>query len=294
MGGNKDLSLKYGEKGAYSVPENLLENEEFKADVLRLKEYKNNGYYGTDADADKPFAVGYVKGGAELAEIYAEDYVMVPVAMPELETEDLYENMFAITNYTSDAARSVEILTYMNTNVEFRNLLLYGIEGKNYEMVNSKYKDANGEVYVDENEKPYRVVEKAENNQYKMDKFKTGNTLIVKPAVGDLPIIKEYATKQNRESVISQDMTFMLTDVRERGKLDDIRKLSEKVYGELMTIMNDTTKTVADLEAYIDAAAAEVSGNASFVYHTDSTIEGSFAKVYNGWCVSKDLTEAAN
>ena len=38
------------------------------------------------------FAVGHVKGGAELAEEYAENYIMIPVAMPELETEDLYEN----------------------------------------------------------------------------------------------------------------------------------------------------------------------------------------------------------
>ena len=40
--------------------------------IGQLKEYVNNGYYGTEEDADKPFAVGYVKGGAELAEKYVQ------------------------------------------------------------------------------------------------------------------------------------------------------------------------------------------------------------------------------
>ncbi|MBR6679759.1 MAG: hypothetical protein IKL59_00715 [Clostridia bacterium] len=289
MGGNYDLTLKYKDKGAYSTPANLLANEEFKADVLQLKEYVNNGYYGTEEDADKPFAVGYVKGGAELAEKYAEDYIMVPVALPELETEDIYENMFAVTYYTTDAARSMEILTYLNTNVAIRNLLLYGIEGENYELVNSKYKDAKGEVYLDENEKPYQVVSEIEGNQYKMDKFKTGNTLIVTPTVDDLPIIKEYATKQNRESVISQDMTFMLTDVGELGKLDDIRELSADVYEDLMAIMNDSEKAVEDLAKFIDDTAAEIDADESFAFHVSEDNVGSFAAVYKTWCKSKGV-----
>lgn len=289
MGGDYDLSLKYLDKGAYSTPSNLLANADFKADVLQLKSYVNNGYYGTEEDADKPFAVGYVKGGAELAEKYAEDYIMVPVELPALETEDLYENMFGVTYYTVEAARTMEVLTYLNTNEEIRNLLLYGIEGKNYEYVNSKYKDADGEVYLDENEKPYRVISEIEGNQYKMDKFKTGNTLIVKPTTEDLPFIKEYATKQNRESVISQDMTFMITDVDQKEKLDDIRELSEEVYGELMAIMNDSTKTVADLEAFIDATAAEVEANESFAFHVNKENSGSFASIYNAWCIKNEL-----
>lgn len=289
LGGNLDLSLEYKEVGAFSEAQNLLSNENFKADVLKLKSYVNNGYYGTDEDADKPFAVGYVKGGAELSEIYSEDYVMVPVALPELKTNDLYENMFALTYYTVDPARSMEILTYLNTNEEIRNLLLYGIEGTHYELVNSKYKDANGEVYLDENEKPYQVVSEIEGNQYKMDKFKTGNTLIVKPTVNDLPIIKEYATKQNRESVISQDMTLMLTDAVDMDKLDDIRELSETIYEELMAILLDTTKTVEDLAAFMDTKAAEVEANESFAFHVNADNVGGFAKFYNEWCRSKGV-----
>lgn len=289
MGGDYNRALKYKDAGAYSTPDNLLANEAFKADVLKLKEYVNNGYYGTEEDADKPFAVGYVKGGAELAELYAEDYIMVPVALPELETEDIYENMFAVTYYTSNAARSMEILTYLNTNVEIRNLLLYGIEGQNYELVNSKVKDANGEIYLDENEKPYRVVSELENNKYKMDKFKTGNTLIVSPDVDDLPIIKEYATKQNRESIISQDMTFILTGLGETEKLKDVRELSEEVYAELMAIMTDSTKTVDDLAAYIDATAAELAEDESLAFHMGVDNEGSFAAIYNTWCKNKGI-----
>ena len=289
LGGSKDLSLNYKDKGAYSEAANLFKNEEFQADLLKLKEYVNNGYYGTEEDADKPFAVGYVKGGAELAEKYAEDYIMVPVAMPELKTSDLYDNMFALTYYTTDAARSMEVLTYLNTNAEIRNLLLYGIEGENYELVNSKYKDANGEVYLDENEKPYQVVEFKEDNAYKMDKFKTGNTLILAPTVDDLPFIKDYATKQNRDSVISQDMTFMLTGITETDKLDDIRELSEKVYKDLLAIMNDTTKTVDDLKAFIATTAAEIDADSSFAFHADASQTGSFANVYNYWCSGKGV-----
>jgi len=218
---------------------------------------------------------------------------MVPVELPRLETEDLYENMFAMPYYVSDPGRAMEILTYINTNVEIRNLLLYGIEGKNYRIVNSKYKNpATGEIYVDENESPYEVISPFADSNYKMDIFKTGNTLIVTPDENTLPIIKDYATKQNRESLVSQDMTFILTADVDTKKLDDIRELSADVYKELMEIMNDKEKSVDDLAKFIDDSAKEVDENESFKFHTNEKNKKGFAAVYKTWCNGKNVIEA--
>ena len=73
----------------------------------------------------------------------------------------------------------MEIITYLNTNAELRNILQYGIEGKNYELVTAT--DEKHEPMLDETGKPLVYAQALPDNTYVMDITKTGNMFIAYP-----------------------------------------------------------------------------------------------------------------
>lgn len=227
LGGYYGKNDEYLDKGKYAEISNLFENEAFIQDIKTLKEYELRGYYETNANADGKFAVGYVSGGKELAEKYGEDYVMVPVELPRLSEEELYSDMFAICSYTSSVSRSMKILSFLNTNEDIRNILLYGIEDTHYKLENTRVNNMYGEEIF--------AADRLETGElhYLMDVNKTGNTLIVYPnADNQLPNFKEYAVKQNQDAKIRLDLGFTLDFnkyVVDKDSLGRIRELSAKV-----------------------------------------------------------------
>ena len=227
LGGYYGLNDEYLEKGKYAEMANLFENETFIQDIKTLKEYELRGYYETNESADGKFAVGYVSGGRELEEKYAEDYVMVPVELPRLSEEELYSDMFAICQNTSSKSRSMKILTFLNTNEDIRNLILYGIEDTHYKLDNTRVLNKYDEEIF--------AADRLETGKlhYLMDANKTGNTLITyTDAETQIPKAQEYAVKQNQDAKVRLDMGFSLdyneyeVDTESLGK---IRELSGKV-----------------------------------------------------------------
>ncbi len=218
---------------------NILRNETFKNAVKTLKMYKHNNYYGTEADLeDGKVAVAYLEGTMNIPEQYKDDYVVVPIGTPIMETEDLYENMFAVASYSTSVNRSMEIITYLNTNEEFRNLLVYGIEGENYELVNSKYYDKNGDVI--------KVVRMKDNNGYVMDSAKLGNSLIGYTLEGNDPTLNDYYKLQNANAKISVTMGFML-------KAGDMHEVNPKWLQGVRELSAEYLKKINDAE-YSDNA----------------------------------------
>ena len=199
LGGTYENSWKYLVEGQYIPCNNVFNSSVFTSQVRTLVDYRAKGYYGTSADENKDFAVGYIKGGIELIDEYSDKYEVVIVDTPKINSMDLFNNMFAVSSYTSDLARSMEIITYLYTNADFRNLLLYGIEGTNYELVDSEM--------LDENDEPYKVVKRLDEN-YMMAPEKTGNVLLAIPTVDQAPNLRELYTKQNLDSSISLTMGF--------------------------------------------------------------------------------------
>lgn len=180
---------------------NLFENNTFKADLKTLKSYETNGYYDNDAVASgKPFAVGLVQGGAELAEIYGDEYEMVVLEQPRMSTEDLYGHMFAVSNYSTDIERSMKILTHLFTDSEFSNLLLYGVEGEDYQLIDTG-------VAKNEFGDTYKVVKRT-GDSYVMAAEKTGNVFITYPLQTEemdssedvIYSIHEYGIQQNKDA----------------------------------------------------------------------------------------------
>ena len=259
----------YGAPGSYPVMSDILNTKNSgrlsAAEQIKvLKGYEFNGYYGTEEDADKPFAVGYVKGGPEVLEKYGDDYEIVPVQMPKLETEDVYEHAMAVSEKTNSVKQSAEILTHLNTNEEFRNLILYGIEKENYVWVDAIGEDGN--PIIDEDGNVYKVVSRITDDPeklYVMDKNKTGNVIYAYPAVGENPLASEYALAQNQDLQLDYTLGFNLykASFAKLGDVDltalkAVTKASSGFYQQIMD-----AKTEEELNAAIDAIVAYVAGD---------------------------------
>lgn len=265
IAGTYDSSWKYGATGSYPEMSDIMSTKDngtlSAIDQIKiLKEYEFAGYYGTEEDADKPFAVGYIKGGPEVVSEYSNDYEVIPVGMPTLTTDDIYEHVFAISEDTNSVLKSSEILAYLNTNEEFRNLILYGIENENYVWVDAV--DENGSYILDENGLPYRVVSRLsekEERTYVMDVYKTGNTTIAYPAVGTDPRTNEYALEQNQNIVIDYTIGFNLykasfTTLKQEVDLTALKAVSaasREIYNKILAA--DTREKLDEVIAEIEA-----------------------------------------
>lgn len=214
IAGTYNSAWNYGAAGSYPEMSDIFATKDngrlSTIDQIKvLKGYEFAGYYGTEADADKPFAVGYLKGGPEVAEIYGDEYEIIPVALPTLDTEDVFEHCFAVSEKTNSELKSAQILNFLNTNEAFYNLILYGIEGKNY--VWNDAVGADGNLIVDENGEPYKVVTRLDDKEeliYEMDMNKVGNVIIAYPEESENPLAREYALQQNHDIKIDYTIGF--------------------------------------------------------------------------------------
>ena len=150
-------------------------------------EYEENGYY-VDPQTGR-------------------EYYTIVAEYPEATEEELYGNMFAVYANSSYLSRSMEIITYLNTNTEFRNLLQYGIEGKHYELEKIITTDDEG---VETEKYEVKLLPGSEEyGTYRMDIEKTGNCFIATPTkeMGGADAWV-YAKMQNNDSLINPLLGF--------------------------------------------------------------------------------------
>ena len=268
IAGTYSNSWAYGAAGSYPEMSHILNTKNCgrlsaQEQIKVLKGYEFNGYLGDEEDADKPFAVGYIKGGAEVVEKYGDDYEIVPVQMPKLDTADVYEHVMAVSEKTNSVKQSAEIITHLNTNEEFRNLLLYGIEKENYVWVDAIGEDGN--PVIDEDGNVYKVVSRITDDPeklYVMDKNKTGNVIYAYPAVGENPLASDYALAQNQDLQLDYTIGFNLYNASfaKLGDLDltALKAVTAASAGFYKKIVD--AKTEDALNAVLDEIKAYVEG----------------------------------
>lgn len=208
--------------------ENLLENPEFVRNYLQLNKYRLNEsgrkFFRADKSDKTPYAqtaIKFVKGDLTIltreggVNYYTDEngvrYYAVPVKYPTASTKDIYSNMFGVcalnTTYklSDKVTRSMQIITYLNTNEEMRNLLQYGVEGEHYDLVKS--------VDPATNRVSYDAVSKAnaDGKMYKMDPNVTGNTFLAYMTPGMNEDIWEKGKEQNRSSLVDPLLGFNLS-----------------------------------------------------------------------------------
>lgn len=241
------------------VDTKLLENTNLLTDANYMKALANKvhyegteGYVTTNA-ADKA-AIKVVKGSWEMkAQYEAEGYEVMVVQYPQLTDEEIYSSMFGIGAYSVSETRAAEILTYLNTDAEVRNILQYGIEDVNYTLET-----------VTVNEKDYVYAKATKDNVYLMDLEKTGNTLIAYPNDPDDVLRLEYDKKQNYEMIAAPTLGLNFSDV---FKLDETSVRVMSAVSEKLKAAIDNMTTSAEVETlYLRAAAAQENGDWAMTY----------------------------
>lgn len=115
--------------------------------------YPVSGSDLSDAETGK-FAAGFISGNSIDIEAYEEDYYMIQTRASAVSNEQLYDNAFAVFEYSSDPSRCAKIIELIQTNREFHNLLLYGVENITYTvnedtgLVERKPEGTDGAVYM--------------------------------------------------------------------------------------------------------------------------------------------------
>ncbi len=282
IGNYVNANANFQDTDAYGDLENLFENKEFVADLETLSQYKTGGYY-CDEDEEKPFAVGYVTGGAELVDVYGEDYEMIVIEKPRMTSEDVYSDMFGVAYCTADVGRSMEILTYLNSNEEFRNLILYGVEGVHYNLLQVGVDG--GEVDEDdENSEVYPMVRRLNVGtelEYKMSVHRTGNELLAYPEEGTSPKINEYAVTQNSDALIDLYCGFVNdygTVTVDRDELKAIKSLSNSLLDKYLACKN-----AAEFQTFLADAKSAVAASDAVTNQLNSKNKTSLAYSYSQW-----------
>ncbi len=193
--------------------ESLFENPEFVKAYLQLNRYRLNDsgrdFFRTDANAETEYAksaVKFIKGDLTILTVEdgvsyyvdenGERYYAVVAKNPTATSEDIYGNMFAVYANSVNVSRSMEIIAYLNTNAEARNLLQYGVEGVHYDL------DSNGYAVSKAN---------VDGKMYKMDLYATGNVFLAYLTPGMNADIWESGKTQNRSSLVDPLLGFDLS-----------------------------------------------------------------------------------
>ena len=283
---------------------NILKNAMFTNQLEVLKSYENKGYfYNAAEDADKKFAMGYIKGDATTVEQYSDEYDIFVLENPTLSEADLYEHMMGVSSTTTSLSRSMQILTLLNTDEEFRNLILYGIEGEHYRVEDTHVaKNEDGDTYM----KVVRL-----NNNYVMDENKTGNVFIAYPLqpTGDgvaqiIPSIRDYGIKHNQDLSLDLIIGFEINkDFRiDMEAMQTIRIASEEIwakyeecadFAEFKTFYDDKLKQDPVKTALANMVAYN-HGYTGSVPKPCEEICGSFGCAFTKWAIASGMMKSAS
>ncbi len=234
---------------------NLFADANYKSFMQQMMYCKENGYFRTTEDE---FGVGIFTGDYSLAADYSEDYYVIPLFYPRLEDTDVFSSMFAITNYTVDEQRSMEIIKDLTCDSELRNILQYGVLDQHYTL------DEEGAL-------------KRLNHDYMMNIAYTGNMLMAYPEEGMPLNIWEVAKEQNLVSRLS--LTFGATNslnTVDQAAWQEMSDISAAYFGRL-----SKCETVNEFLNYMDAAAKEIASTSYYKQLTSS--ENSLSGALSKW-----------
>lgn len=161
---------------------NVFKNTEFLEQIRCIQTYKDAGYVVAESSNTENYAVRMIKGNASLTTEYGEDYALNILEYPRVGYEEAFNNMFAVSSYTRSVSRSMQIITYLNTNSDLRNVLQYGVEGVHYKI-------------DDETGKLVRL-----NHDYMMNLESTGNVFMAYPEEDMELDVWEWGKKQNLDA----------------------------------------------------------------------------------------------
>ena len=254
---------------------NIFTLGDYTTQLRAIQSYKDAGYVSETIKDGQTYALRVVKGNADLAAEYGDEYYMNVLECPRIDEDAVFSSMFGVTTFTRSLTRSMEIITYLNTNSELRNVLQYGVENVHY-TVNS-----DGTIT--------RL-----NNNYMMNIRNTGNVFVAYPEEGMSADAWTYGKQQNLDAKSDVINCFRVSEeqlVQQEGSEDEPLNLTE--INTLKTVSEEIEKEYAaiknseELEAFISKYS---NSNATVIKNqsTMSKTSGIYGLYYN-WMLDKNL-----
>ena len=251
--------------------QNLFDDATFRKNYYELNQMRLDGGYFGEATEGQRAAVKFAEGSlADLERYKSEDseYYPVIVKYPSVDVEDVYDDMFGVCSYTVSLSRSMQILTYLMTNADFRNLIQYGEEDVDYRKI------TDGNVVT---------IERLQET-YMMDVFKTGNAFIAypDPAKNLTSDVWEIGKKQNRDALTEPLLNF---DFAAEAKASGTVESTDPTTAGTVTWKSGYSREVLAQNEYLKAwmDSADRSGKGVYALHTCHSSRGQqnlYATVY--------------
>lgn len=249
------------------MPKSVISTPVYTNTLLMMKRLDEAGYIGDGTlEEGEKFAVGIIKGDANTLAQYEEEYYSSIYTKPMANENDIFGNMFAVSTHSKSLARSMEVITYLNTDTELRTILQYGAEGVHW-MVDP----SNDETII------------SLSDDYKMDLYSTGNVYMTYPDYGMTMADWDAGKQQNLDSMVSPYLTFDFSTIYEMEGADPAlkTKLAElsKNYKEQIDSM-----TAEELKSAINQFKKELKSDEVMSAATDITDTGKGpCAVYNAY-----------
>lgn len=228
-----------------NVPKSIFGVAVYTNTLKMMLELDKLGYIGDGViDEGEKFAVGVVSGDTSVYDKYGDDYYIQIYSKPVCTREDVFNSMFAVSSYSASLARSMEIITYLNTSKDIRTVLQYGAEGIHWE-----YDDEDTQETI-----------KILKNDYQMKLTDTGNVYMTYPGEGRSMDEWEYARQQNIDAIVSPYMKFTQAEYindSNRAQIQQMTAISKTYKQKLDALTLETFDDgIAELKA--ELAADEV------------------------------------
>ena len=225
----------------FCQPRSSLGIKEYSDNVLMMKTLKEAGCIAEDPSKVEEFGVGVITGNASDLAKYEEDYYVKVYQAPLFTAEEVFNAMFAVSSYTKDVSRSMEIITALNTDPELRTVLQYGVEGMHWRVSET-------------NEDVIEVI----SDDYNMELLETGNVYMTYPAPGVSKEYWEYGKVQNLAAQTDPFLGFTsatyITEVN-AADYEELERLSKEVYDRIEAM------TAEEFAASLTALRKEIATN---------------------------------
>ena len=255
--GNMLSAAAYKSADAYGDPRIIFTASNYVDHLRQLKKYQSLGYLGNSTAQSGEFAVGVMRGDAAEMDSYKDKYEVIVLQNPHVDNS-VYSDMFAISSYTKNITRSMEVLCALNTNSELRNIFGYGIEGTHYRL------DADG------------VVVKL-NNDYDTPLNLTGNMFIAYPPEGTSPTVWEDCKAQNLKIVDDPYFGFYYYDLVDEDLMKQVARISKQYFAELDAV------PYAQFDAWITDATAKLKADPTISRYISFEDPDGLTYQYNEW-----------
>lgn len=251
--GDNNFLVAINPDGSDTTIRNNYATDEFKAVVEKMRDWYEKGYVYKDTATNSEMAESLIKSGVafsyignceEGVETLKSTACGMPVTCVKIRTypvttSSLTKFVWTIPNSSKEPEAAMTFLDMMFTDSRIANLLAWGIEGRDYEVVDGEACYVNGE-----------------EGAYHSDDFLFGNQFITLPWQGDGADFRERCQEVEAAGEVSQYLGFTADTSSVTNEIGAVTNVIAEFKGQIHTGAGDAS-TYDDFLAKLEANGAD-------------------------------------